>query len=212
MSRKSYSTEKVEATKNHILETATDMILNQGYDNFSMRKLANKVGMTAANIYNYFQNKDEIHLAIQKKGFDLIYQEFERVYHKDKDEISKLRELGLKYIDFGLNSPNHFDIVFNRHTPKYTDFIGTDIEPIAQADKDAGLKVLNLAVALLQELADSKGWENFDPYFRALQLWTALHGIVNLLNSRVFYEATDNDTDMILNDLLEGLLQAFLPE
>ena len=30
-----------------------------------MRKIATKVSMTAANIYNYYSNKDEIYLAIQ---------------------------------------------------------------------------------------------------------------------------------------------------
>ncbi len=211
MPRKAHTTEKVESIKTNILETAADMILNQGYDNFSMRKLAKKLGMTAANIYNYFQNKDEIYLAIQKMGFELIYREFENVYYKDIDENDKLRELAQRYINFGLNNPNYYDIVFNLNTPKYTDYIGSEIEHLALAEKNAGLEVLNLAVKVLQELAESRGWDDLDPDFRALQLWTSLHGIVSLLNSRVFQEATNNP-DKILQELLEDLFNSILPK
>ncbi|MEZ4549411.1 MAG: TetR family transcriptional regulator [Desulfobacterales bacterium] len=35
----------------------------------SMRKLAGRLKMTAANIYNYYQNKDDLYLAIQTRGF-----------------------------------------------------------------------------------------------------------------------------------------------
>ena len=55
---------EVELIKEKILDTALDILFDQGFSSLSMRKIALGTKMTAANIYNYFSNKHEIYLAI----------------------------------------------------------------------------------------------------------------------------------------------------
>lgn len=49
-----------EELKNKILEETKNLILDNGYNNFSMRLLANKLDMSVGNLYRYFKCKEEL--------------------------------------------------------------------------------------------------------------------------------------------------------
>ena len=66
MPKTTRAAEEVIGIKDRILETALQHLIEDGFEHFSMRKLAARLGMTAANIYNYFTNKDEIYLFYMK--------------------------------------------------------------------------------------------------------------------------------------------------
>jgi len=65
MPKATRSPEEVKTVKNEILETALSLMCEDGFDALTMRKLALRLKMTAANIYNYYTNKDDLYLAIQ---------------------------------------------------------------------------------------------------------------------------------------------------
>ena len=79
------SPKEVETVKNDILKTALKLMCDEGFDALSMRKLAARLKMTAANIYNYYENKDDLYLAIQTRGFQMIVDRFSEIY--DSDEL-----------------------------------------------------------------------------------------------------------------------------
>jgi len=64
MPKTTRSPEEVKKIKDRILETALQLLIDDGFMHFSMRKLAARLGITAASIYNYFTNKDELYLLI----------------------------------------------------------------------------------------------------------------------------------------------------
>lgn len=50
--------------RSKILDTAREEFIHCGYGEFSMRTVANKVGISTSNIYNYFKNKNELFLEV----------------------------------------------------------------------------------------------------------------------------------------------------
>ncbi|WP_225420850.1 TetR/AcrR family transcriptional regulator [Limosilactobacillus reuteri] len=50
----------MKTTKEKIIQTAIEWIITDDYTNLSMRKLANKFGMTTGALYKYFKNKKEL--------------------------------------------------------------------------------------------------------------------------------------------------------
>ncbi len=54
----------VDAVRKNIMEVSASMINEEGYDKFSVRKLANKIGCTTGTIYSNFENKEDIILGI----------------------------------------------------------------------------------------------------------------------------------------------------
>jgi len=196
--------EDIEIVRERILEIASDIILEHGFDYFSMRKLAAKLGMTAANIYNYYSNKDELYLAIQTKGFALLYDRFDEACKAGDTAVEKLAKMIKAYLDFGIRSSNYYDIMFNRNIPKYADYVGTDIEPVAFIEKQTALKAFDISTQVIE---DSTGIPEEDARFRTIQVWAVLHGIVSLYNTRVLQEVEEH-TDEIIKRIIDELISS----
>ncbi|MCP4132885.1 MAG: TetR/AcrR family transcriptional regulator [bacterium] len=209
MPKATRSAEDIEAVKQDILTHAMKLINEEGFTRFSMRGLASKTGMTAANIYNYYTNKDELYLAIQTRGFELLFNRFEQAYRENEFPLDRLRAMIQSYIDFGISGAHYYDIMFNMNTPKYMDYIGTGMEPSAWIEKQTALKTAAITARVLGEIAESTpALKNIDPQYHTLQLWTSIHGIVTLFNSRVIQEVSTNTTETIQR-LIEDLLLPF---
>jgi AcrR family transcriptional regulator len=51
-----------------ILNVATEMFIEEGYDKTSIRKIADKIEYSPATIYLYFKDKDEIFMPFTTKA------------------------------------------------------------------------------------------------------------------------------------------------
>ena len=54
----------VEARRNHIIEAAIEVIAEQGFQRTTIKQIAARAGVADGTIYNYFENKQAILLAI----------------------------------------------------------------------------------------------------------------------------------------------------
>jgi AcrR family transcriptional regulator len=204
--------EDIEAVKQVILDAALEIMINAGFAQLSMRKIASRVSMTAANIYNYFSNKDEIYLSIQTRGFRALYARFQEIDGASLDSVEKLKKLTRAYYDFGTQNPELYEILFTRNTPKFTDYLGTKLEPAAITEKEAALRVLDLTSGLIFRIMDKhSGHSKEEAHYRAIYHWTSLHGIVSLYNSRVLQETIDV-TEETIEKLTTDLLLPFMTE
>lgn len=55
---------KKDNIRKNVLKIAREEFFNKGFKDASMRTIAKKAGVGLSNIYNYFQNKDEIFLEV----------------------------------------------------------------------------------------------------------------------------------------------------
>lgn len=197
--------EQVEETRTRILDTALAIIIEDGFNNLSIRKIASRLGVTATTIYNYYANKDELNLMIRIRGFETLYNILlERAAgHDDIEERTKAMING--YVEFGLSYPSYYDIMFNLHTPKYLDYVGTDMEQLAWHEKQTALKCLHLFVEPLSRYLPGKSKEKDRALlYHFTRFWSDLHGLVTLHNSRLFHEVMD-DTDAFIRQRIEDL-------
>ena len=203
--------EEVENTRGRILDTALNIIIEEGFNNFSVRKIASRLGVTATTIYNYYTNKDEINLMIRIRGFEKLYDLLTNRSASFNDIENKLKARIRAYIEFGLTNPSYYDIMFNLHTPKYLDYVGTDIEPLAHTEKQNALKCLSLFTELISAYIplNGKKKDHFVLY-QVVKYWSDLHGLVTLTNSRLFHEVMD-DVDSFIkertSDMIENIMK-----
>ncbi|MFW5862466.1 MAG: TetR/AcrR family transcriptional regulator [Spirochaetota bacterium] len=206
MPRATRTPDQVYAVRDRILQGALDIMTNEGFENLSMRKLGKKLGMTAANIYNYFSRKDELYLELQTRGFEMLFEEFMEVYEKEEDPRAVIEGLVQAYFSFGIRYADYYDIMFNRPTPKYADYRGTDLEKEATIEKETAMQVAHLTVKVIEELREEgKLAIDSDPYQLMLEAWCTLHGVVTLYNSRV-YQEVDENFERSIRSMLEGLI------
>src|SRR3954464_5707534 len=61
-----------EAVRRAILDAARDLFVSEGYQNVSIRKIAERIEYSPAAIYSYFPSKDDIFFALAEEGFRLL--------------------------------------------------------------------------------------------------------------------------------------------
>lgn len=189
---------EINEIKDKILRAALELILTDGFMHFSMRKLAALLGMTAANLYNYFTNKDELYLLIQTRGFEMLFETISAACESDCSPQERIEGMIRAYLAFGMENPEYYEIMFSRNTPKYVDYAGTGMEEIASREKQTALKSAEIAIRAIQEFfAVHGGSDPEDAHFFMLHIWSTLNGLVNLVNSRVLQEVNAHTQEVI---------------
>jgi AcrR family transcriptional regulator len=212
MPKTTRAAEEVIGIKDHILEAALQHLIEDGFEHFSMRKLAARLGMTAANIYNYFTNKDELYLFIQTRGFEMLYDFLHEAYKRRVAPEKKLENMIRAYLKFGMDNPEYYEIMFSRNTPKYADYKGTAMEQVASLEKQTALKSADIAIRALSDLLTNNKTVNRDNIrFRMLQIWFTLNGMINLFNSRVLQEV-EGHVDAIIKRMTQDIMKTIKSE
>ncbi len=199
--------EEIEITRGRILDTALDLIIEEGFNNLSLRKIASRLDVSATTIYNYYAGKDELNLMIRIRGFQKLYTLLTERSAPFDDTEDRLKAMVRGYVEFGLAYPSYYDLMFNLHTPKYLDYVGTDMEPAAYNEKQNALKVLAIFIEPIGEYI-SKKRKDKDRFvlYQVVKFWSDLHGLVTLCNSRLFHEVLD-DVDAFIDDRISDLIR-----
>lgn len=186
---------EVDSIKKTILENALAILSEEGYGALTMRKIAAKTGMTAANIYNYFQGKDDIYLELVIQGFEILYGSLARAVAVPGAPVVRIRAMMDAYYAFSKDQGQHYDIMFTLPTPKFNDFLGTDLEEKARVEMDLSDKIVALLTGAVADIfGGAEGFSREEAAMRMIEAWTLIHGLVSLGKSRVLqYVAADPD-------------------
>ncbi|MDD2714596.1 MAG: TetR/AcrR family transcriptional regulator [Candidatus Wallbacteria bacterium] len=80
--------------RRELILTARSIIFNEGTGNFTLRRLADEVGLTEAAIYRHFDNKEEILLALVDFMYDGWDRKLNALLEKKIPPREKLMKLG----------------------------------------------------------------------------------------------------------------------
>lgn len=83
-----------------------------GYEQFSLRQVAEEVGYSPTTIYLYFKDKDDLLLHVVFEGFRAFGQMLQAGYDAGTTPLERLRLVGVAYLEFGLSHPVHYRLMF----------------------------------------------------------------------------------------------------
>lgn len=202
--------EEIDAAKTEILEQAVNLIVKTGYYNFTMRKLASKVGITATTIYNYYQNKDDLFINILIRGFEELFGQLEKAGRGKITPAEKLRALIAAYTDFGLNNANFYNLMYSWHVPKYNDYVGTPMEPVARRQLEGALKIPEIFFDTIRTYARAadKIITDDEIVFLMVHYWSQIHGFIAGCNNTILSYLQD-DPALLKEKHLESIAEKF---
>ena len=182
-----------------ILDRARRLLVADGYDRLSMRKIAAAVGCSATSIYLHFASKDALTHALIDEGMERLYAALTAVVVPDSAEA--LGALSRAYVRFGLDNPEVYQILFQLHPERMARY---PAEQYRRARRN--IEVFADAIAA----GAAAGRLRADPSadVAASALWTALHGLVSLtLAERVDRRlAGDAFVEAAIRQALAGLM------
>jgi len=96
-----------------ILAAARELFVRDGYEAFTLRKLAKEIGCSAGNIYLYFKDKSEIFDCLVDQSFANLLSALPQPDDtKREDPVELLRRSLRIYVKFGLENQNHYRFSF----------------------------------------------------------------------------------------------------
>jgi AcrR family transcriptional regulator len=192
------SDEQFSAVKEEILKQAMYIIVEEGLDQLTMRKLAVRMDMTATNLYHYYNNKERIYLELDRKGYSKLFDMFSEAVKSQKDKLDKIKALIQAYVKFGLENSYQYNMMFNKFR-----------SPKAKDEKSARKQTREAKVKSIFSLTDPKRTKNALVIFRnavadyissnpnlqgkdaeliTIYVWAEFHGLISLFSSGILDE------------------------
>ncbi len=155
-----------------ILKTARESFVHEGYESFSLRRLAQQIGYSPAALYRHVRDKDEIFACLAAESFEALVKATSVILAEPgEDPVSVLKRGMHAYVRFGLENPDHYRFAFllQAHDTKQP--------PRPRAAYQA-------LQARVIRCIEAGRFPPDDPDLLAQSLWAAVHGVTSLLVQR----------------------------
>ena len=198
-----------------ILRAANEEFSHHGYEDFSLRRVAERIGYSPTTIYLYFKNKDDLLLQTVKSGFAAFDAAIQNAAQQGEEPLQKLENLGRAYLEFGINNPTLYRMMFMQpadfHLLPRLLGSGTPASELESPDENSHRVVAQqLLVEAVQSGIAQRVLREGDAVLMADALWASVHGLVSLAASPLMEpEHARRIADPLLQTVINGLKPGF---
>lgn len=153
-----------------LLDASVALIGQVGPRAFTLREVARRAGVSHNAPYRHFAGKDELLVAVASEGFERLTATMRASQADSASPSERLILAGRGYVEFALEWPNHFSVMFDFGAPPNLDC------PEQSIGKEAFLVLVEGIVAVQKSGELPPG----DPLPHAFTAWSLVHGIAKL--------------------------------
>ena len=154
----------------NLLDAAEAVLAREGLAGVTIREVAAEAGVAPMGVYNRFGSKDGLIGALVMRSFDLLREAVEGP--DEPDPLLRLRGSGQRYREFALSHPQHYAVIF-LSAAGHEAGQNPEVEQHARAAFEA---LVAHVVYGMQSGVFAPG----DPVDLAQQIWSTVHGAVDL--------------------------------
>ena len=187
-----------ERLRGEILDAGKRLLMETGdSEALTVRAIAEAVGVSPPSIYLHFPDKDALVVAVCEDAFVALDDYIEQAASGVDDLREQLHVRGKAYVEFGLQNPEHYRILFMTRPATLKPETEFPV-PAAFMHHLESVQRAHDAGALPADL---------DPKLAAITLWAGVHGITSLMIARPKFPWPDRDAviDQMLTTLVKGL-------
>jgi AcrR family transcriptional regulator len=177
-----------------ILAGAEALILESGFERFSIRRLTARCGYTAPTIYHHFGDKNGLIDTLLNDRFQEVLERMRRVPQR-RDRARYLRELAHQFVNFMLDNRSHYQLLMiPRHESP------AELLPATEEAR-------SLVRAAFRDLAGQGRLATRDLETAFQSLWVLLHGLVSARIMRPDYPWSPQLVDVTLDAWEGGMIR-----
>lgn len=180
-----------------ILDDVSKLLVQEGPNAITMRRIADTVGCSTTVLYTMFSNKQGLVDELYLRGFDMLRQSLEAVSHSGNSR-NYIYALCHAYRGFALANQTYYSIMFLKVIPEYTP---------SQVNLKLGQESLKLLVQAIQDCISGEQKSEDQAWEIARVIWATIHGHVGLEIIGYF-----NYPGVLPQQILEQALQVLLNE
>lgn len=184
-----------------ILDASMKLFVEEGFENVTIRKIADIIEYSPTTIYLYFKDKNEIFYSLHEMGFQKM-TEANANLQQIKNPLTRLYKMGENYIEFGLANPEFYDIMFIQRAPMKV------LEGMENCDWKLGESALHALMATVEECIEKNFIAKGDVKAVSMAIWGMVHGLVTL-QIRDRFDKLDEDPKNI-KSMMHACLNWFM--
>jgi AcrR family transcriptional regulator len=186
--------EQRENARRAILVATEQLLVESGYERFSMRRLSERCGYSSPTVYHYFGDKLRLIDALLEERFAVVLARLRRVA-QGSDPVQNIRALASAFVRFALQNPTHYRLL---SAPRDTEL------PMPPAAEESRALVLRP----LEQLFEAGRLATRDVETAYQVVWAALHGAISLRINRPEYTWESDLDEQLMAVLCRGLVTA----
>lgn len=167
------------ALRERIIDSARRLFAEEGFEQVTMRRIAQDIGYSATTLYLHFPDKQALFAELCELDFTAMSAGFADL-HRIADPIERIIALGRGYVQFALNRPHHYRLMFM--VPLSNDQATMKATKCTERKGDPTQDSYALLITMVEAaIAAGRMRREFrDPHLAGQVLWAGLHGVVAL--------------------------------
>ncbi|MGB7149222.1 MAG: TetR/AcrR family transcriptional regulator [Terriglobales bacterium] len=182
----------------HILEHATDVFCQKGYEGASMRDLSRATGMSLAGLYHYCESKERLLFLIQKHTFTTILKELKARLENVADEEQRIRIFIRNHLEYFVSNQPGLKVLSHEDESLKNGW-NSEIACIKR-------EYYRICLGLMEDLRRTRGLD-FNPRTAVMSLFGMINWIYTWYNPRVDGNAeilAEQMGNIVLNGIVHG--------
>ena len=178
--------------KEALIKEAFIMLKESGIESLTLRELTQRLGTSRSAIYRHFSNKEDLIKNVILAGFEELDKSFEPIFtNASISTINKFEQMGFMYINFALQNPDLYRMLFGPKHMKEREEVCENEKPelyrlknnesnmddLDEMESNGFHKLVVLIVAAQEEGLFIKN----DPFIISITIWSHLHGLASLI-------------------------------
>ena len=165
-----------------LLQAAKALIGEAGIENLSLRKLAERAGVSRTAPYHHFSGKNDLLCAIAAQGFRCRHAETVAMFEdKTLTARQKFEQYIFGYVRFAANNPEQYELMFGRSIWKQKNS--------TQELRDVAYPCFQHQVEMVSSWQRSGLLSGDSPLRTSQVIWGAVHGITKLFIDGIYTDA-----------------------
>jgi AcrR family transcriptional regulator len=193
--------------KNALIKAGIEILSKEGVHGLSLRKVAQKAGVSHTAPYSHFADKQSLIAAISIEGFLTIHGHLNAVINRYHGEpLRQLIEGAWAYVQFALSDPAHFKVTFSSVLEREKDY---------PAFVEMSQKTFGLVVRIVEECQSAGVLRPGPADVEAISIWSIVHGFISLLlEGQLFHSILERYTvrQLLIFSLARVTLVELTPE
>ena len=184
-----------------IVSAARAVMLAEGHEQFTLRRLGRELGVTAPAVYAHFGSKEELVRAVVLREFDWFIEQYAHL--DEPDPVERLRHISRHYVKYAKENTELFRLML-KFPPGF--FRREYFDPDS-GSTDYGAVLFRARSRAVGEAIATDRFHDRDPFLVGLALFTAVHGVAWFLTTEVHLDADFEQqlVDVVVDAMLRGL-------
>ena len=188
-----------EELREMALQAAEKIVVENGYEGLSARKVATAIGYTVGTLYLVFENIDDLILNINARTLDRLHERMTADPPKSGDARDYVSQLGQAYIAYANEDPHRWAMVFEHR------FSEDRAVPAWYQEKIT--RMFAVVEEALEPLAKQRPPHEVTQAARAI--WGGVHGICILALTDTLGVAGVDSVQELTRSLISNYLKGF---